>query len=274
MKIINLVENTAGENGCAFEHGLSFYMETGEHKLLLDFGQTEKMLENAKRLGIDLGQVDIAILSHGHYDHSGGILPFVRINPNAKIYMQRTACRDYYHVEEKREILRYIGIDKEICKLPSVQLVDGDMSIAPGIDLFAGVKGRRNFARGNRVLKYKSGDQYVEDDFVHEQYAVIREDDMIVLFSGCAHNGILNIMDEYRKRYQSYPTIVMSGFHMMQKNGYSKEDIENIREVASELKTFPTKFYTGHCTGEVAFSVMKEIMGEQLVALHSGMRVR
>lgn len=273
MKIINLVENTTGENGCAFEHGLSFYMETRNHKLLLDFGQTEKMLENAKRLGVDLEEVDIAILSHGHYDHSGGILPFIRINPNAKIYMQRTACRDYYHVEEKRNILRYIGIDKAIRELSAVQFVEGNISIVPEIDLFAGVKGRRNFARGNKVLKYKLGEQYVEDDFIHEQYAVIREGDMTVLFSGCAHNGILNIMDEYRRIYQSYPTIVISGFHMVQKNGYSEEDIKNIREVASELKTFPTKFYTGHCTGEFAFAVMKEIMGEQIVALHSGMQI-
>lgn len=273
MKIINLVENAKGENGCSFEHGLSFYMETGEHKILLDFGQTEKMLENAKKLGIDLSEVDIAILSHGHYDHSGGILPFVRINPTAKIYMQKTAYREHYHVEEKRNILRYIGIDKAIKELPTVQLVEGNTSIAQKIDLFAQVKGRRNFARGNKVLKYKLGESFVEDDFIHEQYAVIREDDMAVLFSGCAHNGILNIMDEYKKIYHSYPTLVISGFHMMQKNGYSKEDIENIREVARELKTFPTKFYTGHCTGETAFAVMKEIMGEQIIALHSGMRV-
>lgn len=273
MKIINLVENTAGEKGCAFEHGLSFYMETGEHKILLDFGQTENMLENAKKLGIDLKAVDIAILSHGHYDHAGGILPFIKINPSVKIYMQKTACREYYHVEKKRDIFRYIGIDKLIKELPQVQFVQENMSITSDIDLFSGVKGRRNLARGNRVLKYKLGEQFLEDDFIHEQYAVIREGGMTVLFSGCAHNGILNIMDEYKKIYQKYPNIVISGFHMLQKNGYSEQDIENIREVARELKTFPTKFYTGHCTGEFAFSLMKEIMGEQIVALHCGMQI-
>ncbi len=64
MKLINLIENTEGKEGYAFEHGLSFYMETGEHKLLLDFGQTENMIENARRSGVDLSAVDIAILSH------------------------------------------------------------------------------------------------------------------------------------------------------------------------------------------------------------------
>ncbi|MGN0466986.1 MAG: MBL fold metallo-hydrolase [Lachnospiraceae bacterium] len=274
MKIINLVENTAGEKGCMFEHGLSFYIEAGEHKLLLDFGQTQEcMLQNAKKLGIDLGKVDIAILSHGHYDHAGGILPFIKINPNVKIYMQETACGEYYHVEKKRDILRYIGINKAIKELPQVQFVKENISITKDIDLFAGVKGKRNFSRGNKVLKRKLGEQFLEDDFIHEQYAVIRDGEMTVLFSGCAHNGILNIIDEYKRIYQKYPDIIISGFHMLQKNGYSKRDIENIREVARELKTFPIKFYTGHCTGEFAFSLMKEIMGEQIEEIHSGMRI-
>lgn len=274
MKIINLVENTAGEKGCMFEHGLSFYIEAGEHKLLLDFGQTQEcMLQNAKKLGIDLGKVDIAILSHGHYDHAGGILPFIKMNPNVKIYMQEAACGEYYHVEKKRDILRYIGINKAIKELPQVQFVKENMSITKDIDLFAGVKGKRNFSRGNKVLKRKLGEQFLEDDFIHEQYAVIRDGEMTVLFSGCAHNGILNIIDEYKRIYQKYPDIIISGFHMLQKNGYSEKDIENIRDVARELKTFSIKFYTGHCTGEFAFSLMKEIMGEQIEEIHSGMRI-
>ncbi len=272
MKLINLIENTEGKEGYAFEHGLSFYMETGEHKLLLDFGQTENMIENARRSGVDLSAVDIAILSHGHYDHAGGILPFVSMNPNAKIYMQRTACRGHYHVEKKRDIFRYIGIDKAIKDLSQVEFVDGNKSITPDIDLFTGIKGKRNLARGNRVLKYKCENKFVEDDFIHEQYAVIREGELSLLFSGCAHNGIQNIIEEYKNLYPKYPDIVVSGFHMKQVN-YSEADIENIKNVARELKEIPTKFYTGHCTGEVAFSIMREIMGEQIIAIHSGMQV-
>ena len=91
MHIVVLMENTPGIPGCAYEHGLSFYAETANHKILLDTGASDSFIRNAELLGIDLTQVDTVILSHGHYDHSGGIIPFTRLNPDAKIYMQESA---------------------------------------------------------------------------------------------------------------------------------------------------------------------------------------
>ena len=85
MRIINLVENTEGSTGCGIEHGLSFYIETEQHKLLMDTGQTDLLIKNAEKLGIDLTKVDTVILSHGHYDHRGETLPSSEIKPNAKI---------------------------------------------------------------------------------------------------------------------------------------------------------------------------------------------
>ena len=96
MRIINLIENTEGRSGCAYAHGLSFYVETEKHKLLLDLGPSGETLKNAQALGIDLAKVDTVILSHGHYDHSGGIMPFAGINDQAVIYMQESATGEYY----------------------------------------------------------------------------------------------------------------------------------------------------------------------------------
>ena len=79
MKIINLIEDTKGADVCAPAHGLSFYIETRAHKLLVDLGPSEETLSNAEKLGIDIAGVDTVVLSHGHYDHSGGIMPFVHI---------------------------------------------------------------------------------------------------------------------------------------------------------------------------------------------------
>jgi 7,8-dihydropterin-6-yl-methyl-4-(beta-D-ribofuranosyl)aminobenzene 5'-phosphate synthase len=92
MKIITLVENTCGAENCIAEHGLSIYIETEKHKLLLDTGQTDAVVKNAEDLGIDLTAVDTVILSHGHYDHSGGILPFSELNHTAQIIMQKKAA--------------------------------------------------------------------------------------------------------------------------------------------------------------------------------------
>ena len=113
MQIINLVENELGDSGCEAAHGLSFYIETENHKLLFDTSPSELVLRNAEKLGVDLKNVDTVILSHGHYDHSGGILPFVEINPWAKIYMQHNAGGEYYAFDGEEKGYRYIGIDKK-----------------------------------------------------------------------------------------------------------------------------------------------------------------
>ena len=97
VKIITLMENTQGEEGCAFEHGLSLYIETEKHKILADTGATGAFAENAEKLGVNLSSVDMVVLSHGHYDHSGGILTFTEKNRHARIYMQQKATGDFYH---------------------------------------------------------------------------------------------------------------------------------------------------------------------------------
>ena len=96
IKFITLMEdNLQGEKIIA-EHGLSIYIETEKHKILVDTGQSEKTWENAKIKGVDLSKVDTVILSHGHYDHSGGLLSFVSVNPDAVIYMRDNAGGEYY----------------------------------------------------------------------------------------------------------------------------------------------------------------------------------
>lgn len=267
MKIINLIENIQGKQEVLFEHGLSYYIETENHKLLVDCGQTASFMENAKILGVDLEKVDTVILSHGHYDHSGGILPFAEINRDAPIYMQKTAVLPYYHKTDDEE--RYIGIDPAVKDLLQVKLVAGDYQIDGELKLFSDVKGRMLWPKGNLELKKKTDGGFVQDTFDHEQYLVITEGNKHVLFSGCAHNGILNILAHYHELYGFYPDAVVSGFHMKKKE-YTAEDDALIRETAEQLKKMPTQFYTGHCTGEYAFDLMKKILGEQLTYVYSG----
>lgn len=276
MKIVNLMENTTGSHGCLSEHGLSFYIETPKHRLLMDTGASDAFLANARMLGIDLTQVDTVILSHGHYDHSGGILPFVQNNPSAKIYMQKTAGDDYYHCKEASA--RYIGIDKAILKLPQLILVEGDYRIDDELFLFANITGNKYRARTNLSLMRRACDWespseppvLEQDTFDHEQCLVISACGKHFLFSGCAHNGILNILDRYHELYQSDPDLVLSGFHMAQKTAYSEDDLRIIRSTAKALMQTGSIFYTGHCTGIPAFETMKEIMKERLIYFHSG----
>lgn len=268
MRIVTLVENSCGNEKCIAEHGLCIYIETEKHKLLLDSGQTDAVVKNAEALGIDLGKVDTVILSHGHYDHSGGILPFSRVNTKARIIMQKTAPEPHFNGE------RYIGIDEGILALPNVELIDGDMKIDDELYLFSGIRGRRCFPQGNKKLLCIKNGQKVCDDFVHEQCLVITQGGKKWLLSGCAHNGILNILDRYREIFGRDPDYVISGFHMMKKDGeHTDEEKAVITDTARELSRMDTVFYSGHCTGIPAFELMKEIMGEKLIAVRSGEKI-
>ena len=269
MRIITLVENTCGHKSCIAEHGLSLYIETEQHRLLLDTGQTDAALKNAEVLGIDLTAVDTVILSHGHYDHSGGILPFSQINRNAQIMMQRKAAEPHFNGE------RYIGINQAILDLPNVQLIDGDLRLDDELFLFSGITGRRCYPQGNRKLSRIENGVQIPDDFGHEQCLVITQGGKYWLLSGCAHNGILNILDRYKEIFGDAPDYVITGFHMMKKDGEHTDDEKAvIMQTARELSQLDTVFYSGHCTGIPAFEMMKEIMGDQLIALHSGEAVR
>ena len=114
----------------------------------------------------------------------------------------------------------------------------------------------------------------MQDDFAHEQCLVIEQEGKRWLLSGCSHNGILNILDKYKEIFSGVPDYVITGFHMMKNDGeHTDEEKAVIMQTARELVQMDTVFYSGHCTGIPAFDLMKTIMGDKLIALHSGEKV-
>ena len=103
MRITTLIENTKGAAGCACEHGLSFYIETKRHTVLMDTGQSALFLENAAKLGADLTKIDTVVISHGHYDHGGGLPHFMKVNDHAAIYLQKAAADGHYSVDSPKK---------------------------------------------------------------------------------------------------------------------------------------------------------------------------
>lgn len=215
MRIINLVENEPGDSGCEAAHGLSFYVETENHKLLFDSSPSEVVLRNTKTLGVNLTAVDTVILSHGHYDHSGGILPFVELNPRAKIYMQQNAGGEYYAFDGEEQGFRYIGIDKKILSLTQVQLLKGDTKIDDELQLFTVGERAYPLPSTNKRLRELCNGQYIQDEFHHEQNLLLTAEGKKILFCGCAHNGILNVIETLERKFgpASLPDLVIGGFH-------------------------------------------------------------
>lgn len=268
MKVTSLVDNISNQ-GMPTEHGLSLLVEfeSGE-KLLFDMGQGTLFCENAKRLGIDISDVDMAVISHGHYDHGGGLATFLAENTKANVFVHKDAFQPHYSLRESG--LTYIGLDTDLKDNPRIVKCFNSETINSNTILYAGVHGNCCLPPGNSRL-FKDEDNH-NDTFTDEQNLIIMDDENTLLFAGCAHSGIINIMREAEKKaHGRIPTHVFGGFHLT-KTGLSKDEEEKyIQNSANELHKYPdTTFYTMHCTGLEAFSMLHSLLGSQIQYLSCG----
>ncbi|MCQ2793406.1 MAG: MBL fold metallo-hydrolase [Bacilli bacterium] len=273
IKIVTLVENTKCDKTCGSKHGLSFYIETKSHKILFDVGPNDLYYKNAKKLGINIEDVDTLILSHGHFDHAGGLNHFLKINKKAKIYARLEAFHKHY---TKFLFLKLnIGID---CVIDNNRFVITEKysRIDDEIQLFSGVTGRKLFSYMNGPLLAEVDGRVQRDRFDHEQYLILRDGEDVVLMTGCSHNGIVNIMevfDQIAATVQTNLLAVIGGFHLYNPVTHEYESKQRIKEIAEWLSNRQEKYYTCHCTGKKAYSQLKEVMGDKLNYLATGSKI-
>lgn len=267
MKIITLIDDKTNNENLKSEHGLCFYIETENHKLLFDVGASDLFLDNAKILGTDISEIDTVIISHGHNDHGGGLREFLNYNDKALIYINKNAFGDYYSLKNK--VLYYIGLDKSLKDNERICFTSDYFKIDNELELFSNVKGRELMPYSNNHLLEKVNGKYVKDSFCHEQNLIINSNDKTVLITGCAHNGIVNIYNYCEKLKGKQPNCVLGGFHLTNPKG-NTENEKLIDAVGDKLLNTNSKFYTCHCTEQQAFDKLKKILAEKTEYLNTG----
>ncbi len=268
MIIKALVENTALSERFGSEHGLSLYIETSRQKLMFDVGASDLFLNNAALLDVDISSVDALVISHGHADHGGGLKPFLKVNNSAKIYLHPLAFEPHY-AARPNDAIKYIGLDGELKAHRQVILTDERHTIDVGVELFSNVAQCVAAPKSNKGLFVERGGLQMRDSFEHEQNLVVADDGKVLLITGCAHNGIVNIVKHFETLYKRLPDVVIGGFHLSSRSGGSESDAA-IDEIAKYLLTTGAMYYTCHCTGSDAYHRLKQTMGERIDYLAAG----
>ena len=280
MKVVALIENTKleGRDDLVNEHGLSLYIECGDKHILFDTGATEAFYQNAVTLGIDLQEVDALVISHHHFDHGGGLARFLEVNHKAKVYLRKSEEEDFYF-RVPGILSRYVGLDQELLEKQAdrFEFVDSFTEILPGVYILTEIPHHYALPKGNQRLFVKRGKTFSLDRFEHELIMVEKEKEELVVFTGCAHSGILNMVAAVTRQFPDVPIkAVFGGFHLigLPKLNTMAGSKGEVKGIGQELLKYPIeRVYTGHCTGKKAYRVLKGVMAEKLEYFQTGSQV-
>jgi 7,8-dihydropterin-6-yl-methyl-4-(beta-D-ribofuranosyl)aminobenzene 5'-phosphate synthase len=280
MEITALIENTRSEDrkDLKAEHGLSLHIKHEGKQILFDTGATEAFSDNAEKLGVHINQVDITVISHHHFDHGGGLLHLLESNQKTKIHLRQCEEKEYYF-KALGFINKFVGLDWRLLNkyADRINFVNELTEISPSVFILTEIKKPYPQPNGNRYLFAKEGNTYELDSFEHELIMVIREKDGLVAFTGCSHNGILNMIDSVAKQFPNVRIkAVLGGFHLIglpilnTMSGRKRE----VEDIGKEILKYPIeKLYTGHCTGMKAYRILKGVLGDKLEHFPTGGRI-
>lgn len=275
MKISVLVENSVcstSDLAVKPEHGLSLHIEVNGLKILFDVGKSDLFARNAKEMGIDLTEVDFLFISHGHYDHGGGLKHFLEINKKAKIYMHEHANNKHY-AKLLGFIPLYIGLNSKIVEknIDRIQFINKDELITDDMILLEGFKHDFPLPKGNLSLYEKNDKKLVHDHFKHEILLLLKEKGKNVVLTACSHSGIINMMEKSNEVLNGEKiNAVFGGLHTYNPATRKNEDKLYLDNLASEMEKSNSVFYTGHCTGEKNFLYLKEKLGDSIKSMNTG----
>jgi len=253
VRITTLVEDTRGEDSALKnEHGLSFLIEKEGHSLLFDTGQSDALLYNAQQLEIELSSLEYVVLSHGHYDHSGGLRHLVERTRDFELVVGAGFFDRKYGY--KNNALTYLGntFDEEFLAEKGIafRVVDKPVTeLLPGVHSVTGFPRLHEDEVINPRFKVMRDGGLQEDPFSDEILLVIESPKGLIVLLGCSHPGMRNMLDAVKARFDVEIYAVLGGTHLVEAKGEALENSIDYLE-KGEMEVIGVS----HCTGEKVMS--------------------
>jgi 7,8-dihydropterin-6-yl-methyl-4-(beta-D-ribofuranosyl)aminobenzene 5'-phosphate synthase len=264
-----LIDNAVSKANLIGEHGLSLWIEYEDKKILFDTGQSNLLIQNAEKLGIDLSGTDAIVLSHGHYDHTGGLQSVLELAPSAVIYSHPAAVESRYGC--KWFNVRSIGMldtAKRAIKNHKVIRTEKPVQVCKGVRVTGQIPRKNDFedVGGAFFIDEKCRKP---DNFLDDQALFIESPEGVIVVSGCAHSGIINTLVCISQLLnQSKIYAVIGGMHLVD------ADAPRIEKTISIFKKYDVqKIVPLHCTGREATEKIKEEFAERCLLLGTGDKI-
>jgi 7,8-dihydropterin-6-yl-methyl-4-(beta-D-ribofuranosyl)aminobenzene 5'-phosphate synthase len=264
MKIITLIENLVYKQGLVAEHGLAIYIETENRKILFDTGQTGLFIQNAQKLGIAIEDIDSLVLSHGHYDHTGGLYPFLEKNSKAKVYAKKEVFVPKYHGPN-----RFIGtLRNEKLLKDRLIYIDTTTEIANGVFILPDIIVHNSLDTHFKGMYRKTGNEFVPDEFDDELFLVLKQNGQINILTACSHSGITNICKTAAQHFKLPVGLILGGFHT---KNCTTPQFEQIIQYFRKIK--PKSIGVCHCSGVDKYAELANNLNLHVFYNYSGNEV-